>query len=397
MITDTIGRRQLALLIFFIPVVFKISMLPSLLAEAAGNDALFSASFLILFEAAHLAFIVTIMNLGGIKAVGERWGNIPTLLLTLPLMFVFVLKAAVFGMEIVNYVSLFMFYNTTNFGISGVLILIFFYVASGGPRTFGRLSEFTLLFLPLIVLLGVLFGKIELRFDYVLPLFAKGAAPIFSSIDSHLFWAFDFSPLIFFNLSASDVQKRKKFPVITLGITVAILTVVGFYTLFIASYGNAASIVDNAFARLASFNVVSTQIGSIEWPSVIVWLTSAILCVSLKCYSGGKILEYARIPPRVGIGMVTAAVAVLMFFVFDGINDVLETAKSVMRYITIGIELGITLIVFGVLIAFRIKDGKNGKTAKKESKDESSADGKKNGERAGGKIKSEPAAKGAEI
>lgn len=395
MITDTIGRRQLALLVFFIPVVFKISMLPSLLAEAAGNDSLFAVGFLILFEAAHLAVIMTVLNLGGIKAIKDRWGNIPTLLMTLPLMFVFVLKAAVFGMEIVNYVSLFLFYNTTNFGVSGVLILIFFYVASGGPRTFGRLCEFTLLFLPLIVLLGVLFGKIDLRFDYVLPLFAKGAAPVFSSIDRHLFWAFDFSPLMFFNLSESETQKRKKLPVVLIGITVAFFMVIGFFTLFIASYGNAAPIIDNAFARLASFNVVSTQIGSIEWPSVIVWLTSAILCIALKCYAGGKTLEYARIPPRVGIGITTAAVGALMLFVFSGINDVLDVARSVLRYVTVGIEIGISLIAFGTLIAFRIKDGKRGNAAKTENKDEKPAGDGKRGGTLRGKPKKATAAKGA--
>ena len=362
MITDTIGRRQLALLVFFIPIVFKISMLPSLLAGAAGNDALFAAGFLILFEAAHLAIIVATLHFGGVKAIRDRWGNIPALLISLPLMSVFILKAAVFGMEIVNYVTLFLFYNTVNFAVTVVLILVFFYVAIGGPRTFGRLCELSLLFLPFIVFLGALFGKLDLHFEYVLPFFSKGAQPVFSAIDGHLFWAFDFSPLIFFNLSQSTEQKKKKLPVILMGMTVAILMVVGFFVLFIANYGNAASIVDNAFARLAAFNVVSTQIGSIEWPSVVMWLMSAILCVAIKCYAGGKTLEYARIPPKVGIGIVTAIVGALMLFLLDGVNDSIELAKSVLRYVTLGLELGITLLVFGILVAFRIIDRMKGKS-----------------------------------
>lgn len=367
MITDTIGRRQLALLVFFIPVVFKISMLPSLLADAAGNDALFAVGFLILFEAAHLAIIVATLNFGGVKAIRDRWGNIPALLITLPLMSVFILKAAVFGMEIVNYVTLFLFYNTVNFAIAVVLILVFFYVAIGGPRTFGRLCELSLLFLPFIAFLGALFGKLDLHFEYVLPFFSKGAKPVFSAIDSHLFWAFDFSPLIFFNLSQSSEQKKKKLPVILMGMTVAIFMIIAFFVLFFANYGNAASVVDNAFARLAAFNVVSTQIGSIEWPSVVMWLMSAILCVAIKCYAGGKTLEYARIPPKVGTGIVTAIVGCLMLFLLDGVNDSIELAKSVLRYVTLGLEIGITLLVFGILIAFRIIDRKKGKPAPRKA------------------------------
>ncbi len=367
MITDTIGRRQLALLVFFIPVVFKISMLPSLLADAAGNDALFAVGFLILFEAAHLGIIVATLHFGGVKAIRDRWGNLPALLISLPLMSVFILKAAVFGMEIVNYVTLFLFYNTVNFAVSVVLILVFFYVAIGGPRTFGRLCELSLLFLPFIAFLGALFGKLDLHFEYVLPLFSKGAEPVFSAIDGHLFWAFDFSPLIFFNLSQSSEQKKKKLPVILMGITVAIFMIIAFFVLFFANYGNAASVVDNAFARLAAFNVVSTQIGSIEWPSVVMWLMSAILCVALKCYAGGKTLEYARIPPKVGIGIVTAIAGCLMLFLFDGVNDSIELAKGVIRYVTLGIELGITVLVFAILIAFRISDRKKGKTSPRKA------------------------------
>lgn len=376
MITDTIGRRQLALLVFFIPIVFKISMLPSLLADAAGNDALFAAGFLIVFEALHLAVIVATLNFGGVKAVRDRWGNIPALLITLPLTAVFILKAAVFGMEIVNYVTLFLFYNTVNYAVSAVLIPVFFYVAIGGPRTFGRLCELSLLFLPFIAFFGALFGKLDLHFEYVLPFFSKGAAPVFSAIDGHLFWAFDFSPLIFFNLSQSSEQKKKKLPVILMGITVAILTVIGFFVLFIANYGNAASIVDNAFARLAAFNVVSTQIGSIEWPSVVMWLMSAVLCVAIKCYAGGKTLEYARIPPKVGIGIVTAAVGCTMLFLPDGINDSIELAESALRYVTLGIEIGITLLVFGILLAFRIIDVKKGRTAAEKAESGNGKTGK---------------------
>lgn len=389
MITDTIGRRQLGLLVFFIPIVFKISMLPSLLADAAGNDAMFAVGILILAEALHLALIVTILHFGGVKAIGERWGNIPALLITLPLLTVFIIKAAVFGMEIVNYVALFLFYNTANLGVSVVLILVFFYVAIGGPRTFGRLCELSLLFLPFIVVLGVLFGNLELNFEYVLPFFAKGAKPIFSAIDGHLFWAFDFSPLIFFNLSASEVQKKKKLPVILIGITLAIMLAVGFFALFFANYGNAASIIDNAFARLAAFNVVSTQIGSIEWPSVVMWLMSAILCVVIKCYAGGKVLEYARIPPKVGIGMVVAAVGALMLFLLDSVNDSIELAKSVFRYVTIGLELGITVLVFAILSAFRIKDKKKGQVNPRKTREKET--------RANARRTAEPVGEGADV
>ena len=106
-----ITKRQYALLIFFIPFVFKFSVLPSILSLDAGRDIWLTMLLMMLTELAQLAVIVKIDKMGGLDAVRDRYGNVAYFALTVPIALVIVLKASVYTSETTSYANSYLFYK----------------------------------------------------------------------------------------------------------------------------------------------------------------------------------------------------------------------------------------------------------------------------------------------
>ncbi len=365
--TTKIRREQVALIIFFIPMVFKLSVLPSQLAKTSLTDASIAIALLLLTEFAHLAVILGIIHLGGVKKLTEIIGKKRTFLLLSPLLMVYLAKLVIFGEEAVNYVSFFLFYNVKHWGVKAVVFMTAFYLATKGAKCFGRIAELCIYFVPVILLFGLLFGKVSATPEYALPLFSKGFLPILDGYQRYLFWAFDFSALIFFEFDDTEYllkkphTKHRRFPYVLISCISCFVVIVAIYVFFFMNYGNAAPLIDHAFARLATFNVVSTQVGSIEWPSVILWLVTSILLLAIKLFACGKTTELISIKPRLGAGVMAIAALLLVYFVVKDLATAIEYATGVLRYITLAIEVLVSLVVLGILLINRKKEQKREK------------------------------------
>lgn len=375
---STLEKHQFAVLIIFIPLVFKMAMLPSLMFQTSGSDMWLSVTILVSMEIVQLSLILAIQKMGGIdglkKAVGIHW----TRLILLPLVFVFLTKSLVFFNEIVNYASSFLFYNVEDWSIKIALLIAIGYLALKGTKAIGRISELSLVFLPFILIIGLSFGKVDLHFEYVLPFFEDGAAPVFDGIWKYIFYAFDFSPFLFIGiaekkkspppmdkgLNLNNNRRKKAFPWFTVGSVAAIAGVAATYLLFIASYGDASYLVDNAFARLASFNVVTTEIGSIDWPAVIFWLVMAIVCISLKLAGIGFVGETFGIRKHYSVLGSVAALWALSSFVLKNVTQGIVFLESAWRFAVFGTEIFVTLTVFFLL--FAKKAAERGKKKREE-------------------------------
>ncbi len=363
--TTKIRREQIALIIFFIPMVFKLSVLPSLLAKTSMTDATLSIGMLLITEFCHLAIILAIVHLGGVKKLSEIIGKKPAFLVLSPLLLVYLAKLVIFGEEAVNYVSFFLFYNVKHWGVKAVIFMTAFYLATKGAKCFGRIAELCIYIVPIILLFGFLFGKVSATPEYALPLFSEGFSPIWEGYQQYIFWAFDFSPLLFFEFDDTEYllkkphTKHRRFPYILVSSVVCFGIIIAIYAFFFMNYGEATPLIDHAFARLATFNVVSTQVGSIEWPSVILWLVTSILLLSIKIFACDKTTELLGVPSRVGGGVISVVALLLVYFVVKDMATAIEYATGILRWITLAIELVVPLAMIIILIINHNKEKKH--------------------------------------
>ncbi len=347
-----ITKRQFGLLVFFIPFVFKFSVLPSVISLEAGRDIWITMFIMMLTELTQLLFVVKIDKMGGLYAIKEKYGDVVYFLLTVPLLAVIVLKASVYTAETTSYANSYLFYNITTRGVGVVVIITSAYIGLKGAKGMGRLIEIVTWLVPVAILIGLLFGKLKLKPTYALPILGEGFVPVARSYEKVLFWVLDFSPLLFFKIREDVVlqkRKRSRFPwVPTLSIASALFMTI-LYLLYVMNYGQAGHLVDTAFSSLGAFNVVNTEIGSIDWPAITLWLTIAIISLSLKLFSAGKIISGFKIKFPIAVGLVAIIVVVLGQYLFYNLDRAFTFATSVIKYFALGIELGVPFVAYILL------------------------------------------------
>ena len=347
-----ITKRQYGLIIFFIPFVFKFSVLPSILSEYAGRDIWLTMLIIMLTEILQLLFVAKIDKMGGLDAIKEKYGKSVYYALTVPIMLVLILKASVYTSETTAYANSYLFYNITTKGVGIIVILASSYIAIKGAKGIGRVIELALWLVPIAIMIGALFGKLKLMPSYALPIGANGIAPIATSFDSALFWTLDFSPLLFLKIREDTVlqkRKRSKFPWIPLSATLSALFMVGLYLLYVMNYGGSGHLVDTAFSSLGAFNVVNTEIGSIDWPAITLWLSVAIVSLALKLFACGKVIAFGKIAFPVAVLLAGVVIIVLSQLAFYNLEKAFDFATSYIKYIVLGVELLIPMIAYALL------------------------------------------------
>lgn len=348
---NLITKRQYGLMVFFIPFVFKFSVLPALLSETAGRDVWLSVFLIMLTDFIQLLFIVKVDNLGGLSALKERYGNTTYYALTVPLMLVLVLKASVYTSETTSYANSYLFYNITTKSVGIIVVVASSYLAVKGAKGLGRIMEIILWLVPVALIIGALFGKLELEPSYVLPIGANGISPVAIAYDDALFWIMDFSPLLFLKINDKPLPKRKKskFPWVLASSLCSILFMTLLYLFYVMNYGEAGHLVDTAFSSLGAFNVVNTEIGSIDWPAITLWLTIAIISLALKIFGSAKVLSSFRISFPIAVIVIGVAVSVLSQVLFYNLERAFSLATSFVKYIVLGIELFVPFLAYFLL------------------------------------------------
>lgn len=335
-------KNQLAIIIFFLPLVFKMSMLPSLLYETSGADSYFAIGLITAIEFLQMWLVLYVVDKGGIAGIKELYGKAVAIAISLPFFLVMGLKSVLFVTEIYVYVGDYLFYNVSFMPLIVSLLIIVCYLASKGAKTIGRIFELSVWLIPIIILLGVLFGKVKLYPQYLTPLFDNGFGTVIKGIDKYIIYAFDFSPLLFFR-----VEKKKNVRVL-IGSLACVIAVVSCYIVLIASYGRATFLITDAFAHLASFNVVISEIGSLDWPSAILWLTTSIGNVALKISAMSDILAEMKIKKNAGAFVLTLAIGLIIIFLTKGFDPILDFATGPVKYVVIGIEILAPIIILAL-------------------------------------------------
>lgn len=340
---NRLTKTQLAIIVFFIPLVYKLANLPGLLYRECGADGYVALGVITAAEFLQLALVLYVVRLGGLDAIFDRYGRAAYLCFALPLFFVMSVKSVVFVSEIYFYVCDYLFYNVPAYPVVAATLLVVCYVASKGAKAVGRIFELSVWLIPLIVLFGALFGKVRLSWQYLTPVLEDGGAAAVQGIDKYLLYAFDFSPLLFLK-----VEPKKNIRV-AVSAVLCVAAMVFCYILLVASYGRATFLISDAFAHLASFNVVISEIGSLDWPSALLWTTTATGNVALKYSAMGEGFRYMKIRREIGLFILALLVGLLVLFAFGGYSEIMALVVSPVRYVVVGLEIVLPVLLTALL------------------------------------------------
>lgn len=342
---NEVSGKQLSIMIFFIPLVFKMSMLPAYLYDTAGVDGYVIVGIFAAVEFIQLWAVLFACEKGGMEALRKKCGNVIYFAVSCPLLFVIFVKSILFITEIVNYVSTFLFYNIVDAPIIISLLLISYYFAYKGARTVARVFETTIWLIPVIIIAGLAFGETELHGDCLLSVFPDGGSDILRSASKYLIYTFDFSPLLFCKIKI----KRKVGIGLFSALSVAML--MGCYMIFYCRYGRASFLIDCAFARLASFDTVISEVGSLDWISCILWITTAVLNLAIKLNAVAEIGTGLKIRRPIGLGVFCVVLGVVLTKVFVNMREAFLMATSGVQYAVFGIEIAVPIVLLLLLAA----------------------------------------------
>ena len=265
----------------------KFCTLPSVLAGVAESKAIWSALILAMIELALLACSLAVAKRGGLPALPlSKGARVPLLLFFFAF---FALKLTALSREVATYFALSLFENVAVLPILILLLATCALVAAKGGAAIGRMAEI-LVWLFLFVLIFVLvFTRTEGDLFNALGMVSPDLKGLGAGVWKGAGWFGDGAILALLDLSgekAVSPQKKKSHHRIAFASLASILLVTAFYALFLSAYGDAAKMTDYAFVKLSAFKANTDELGSADWPVIILWSVISCLYLALLFLSG---------------------------------------------------------------------------------------------------------------
>lgn len=345
---NDVKSSQLAIVVFFMPLAFRIAMLPSILGKIAGTSSYIAIGIIGILDFLQLLIILAILKFGGFKEIKDKYGKTAQRILALPFFLVFSVKAILFVTEIAHYTCNTFFYNAKYMPILGIIIITICYLSTRGARCLSRLCTLSIWMLPIIILVGISYGNLNLKPEYLFPFRDKSFSDMLSAVWHYSIYSFGYSALLFINLNDT---KRKA---IIIGSIINIVFLVGWYAIFIASYGYATYIIPNSFSVLMTFNTVISEVGSLELYSSILWLFISITNLSFKIFALGEIAGMFNINKTISITVLGALLFGVCLTIFSTYEKALELCEGFVKYIITAISV-IIPIIMGIMLSVKEK------------------------------------------
>ena len=282
-------------------VATKFCTLPSVLAAAANSKAVWVAALLTLAELVTAFFALCVAKRGGLSALtlprGVKMGVCGFFV------FFFALKLTAFSREVATYYALSLFENAPALPVMALLLIACAVVARKGFVAVGRMAEAYVWLFVFVFLFVVIFTRSEGDLFNALGMFN----PDFSGFGKGVFhgagWFGDSAVLCFLDLRKAPEAPKTKRRMAFAAALFCLLMITVFYAVFISAYGDAAQMTDYAFIKLSAFKANTDELGSADWPVIILWAIVTTSYLTLVLLSGkeslrgltnkdGKVLPY---------------------------------------------------------------------------------------------------------
>ena len=352
--TRKLSYAEFALIAIVLFCATKFCTLPSVLTGAAGSKAIWVVALLLAIESITLFFATKIAKSGGLFRLGFKK---PLLFLFAALyMTFFLLKLSAFTREIGSYYALSLFENVPVLPIASIYLVACVLFAIKGYAGVGRVLEVFMWLFVFVFLFILILTTTKGNFFNALAMVNPDFGGFGKGIRFAFAWFGDAAVVCFADLSGSEnsapaeqTQKRpsqgrqtanesrseppregdrrgeerndlegsegenaqsgggenakdpqnkgsvhgkKKIAFAAIFFSLALLLV--FYAVFISVYGDAAKSTDFAFIKLSAFKANADELGSADWPVILLWAIGGVMYLSLVFLSGKECLCFLR-------------------------------------------------------------------------------------------------------
>ncbi len=292
-------RRKLsygegALLAVVLVIATKFCTLPSVLAGAAGSKALWVAATLTAAELCAVFFAVKTARAGGVPSLPLPRGVKVGIYAFFALFFT--LKLAAFARELSTYYALSLFENVPVLPIMVLLLFACALLARKGYTAMGRMMEVFAWLFAFVFLFAIIFTRTEGDLFNALGMFSPDFSGFGKGLLGGLAWYGDAAAICFFDLRGKEgvtdpsANKKTKFKIAFAAASFSFLMIALFFAVFTASYGDAAKMTDYAFIKLSAFKANTDELGSADWPVIILWSVVTTLYLTVVLISAKESL-----------------------------------------------------------------------------------------------------------
>ncbi len=287
--TRKISFFEGALLCVTLIVATKFCTLPSVLSAAAGSKAVWVAALLTLAELVTAFFALRTARLGGLSALPMPRG-VKTVVYGIFALF-FTLKLTAFSREAGTYYALSLFENAPVLPVTALLLIACAVVARKGFVAAARMAEVYAWLFLFVFLFVVIFTRSEGDLFNALGMFNPDFSGFGKGLLSGAGWFGDSAVLCFLDLKETPETPRAKRRIAFAAALFCFLMITVFFAVFISAYGDAAKMTDYVFIKLSAFKANADELGSADWPVIILWAIVTTSYLVLVLLSGKESLR----------------------------------------------------------------------------------------------------------
>ena len=349
-------KSQLAIMVFIITTCFKFAMLPSYISAIAKTQGYLTVLIYMLMDFLIFGAVYYVMINGGLKKIG-----LPKWLLNciyIILFFYFIIKIILYLTESISYISMFLFDIGQWRFVTILGLIVLGYIALKGLRTIARLSDIFIWVIAVTTIFDIVFANADIDFTKILPFLPDGIYPVLKAGTENHLW---FGNLIIFLFIDLKEEKGKGYWIL-ISLVISLVLTVMYYVVFYGIYGNLAEEIPNVFNKFASLNTVSEDFGNFQWPTIIAWLVTSGLSISVFIFFAGTCInETIMLDKHAGFGkfIVIGIVLVVCFFFVTDIDKVYEFAKSWIKYYSVIVSYLVPIVVASILLIKKLRNSKN--------------------------------------
>lgn len=346
---DSIYNSQASCIIFALGIAFKLSALPSIIAQNYHSSTLWVYLMMSAVELVICALIFTFVRTrsdGLLRATNNKayklFCGICALWLIAKGTFYFSYCAAYLATEQFGGVEPALFYL--------LLLAPIIYLGIKGSRAISRTAEIFVPVFFVIIVLNLIFLDTDLDIGRNLPVFAIEPKDFFAGLPRYGLWLGDVIPFAFLRI------KNKRMPYASGGIAITFLLVNIIIFLGIATYGDALITVTDLLIRIAGFNQLSLDIGRMEWTNLFAVIALSIISLSFLFYGCTAATERAvgfSLPAKI----IFPIVVICCVLFAQSSQQIAQLAVNVTGYVLSGIAVALPLLFVAVGVYARRKYG----------------------------------------
>lgn len=364
---DKIYKRQIGFLLILVMPITKVVSLPSMLANANGQNCYFVILLFFLMDLISLLAIVKARDMVKGKNVFEifesAFGKVVSKIIILMYLISFMLRIFPVYFEQKQLLSETIYFNMQRILVFLPTLLVASYIAYKGFTAIGRNAD--LLFMTAVGGFLTLFFLAVFNADFsnILPVLSVNVGGLFTSFTRYAFY---FGDALFIMFMFNDIKKDKKSksntPVV-MGLVISYIITLVFYVLFIAVFSSTSAYHLNAVEKIAKYNEAFAFLGRVDLLSVIPLLIGSVFNIAICLGVCIKIFRYVvGVKNRLLATIIITILACIMVGIFSfNARAMYNLYENVFSYIFIVLQYVIPFL----LPIISLKEKRSGKVCLK--------------------------------